>query len=115
MSIRGMFDLDVRIWTHDDVPDALGDVDQMPTVKGGPYRATLQFVRGTNRDQGTGGASEAIALLFIEARAQIAENDIVQILVGPNAGTWWEALPVFEPSRAKHKEVKLQAYLGKHP
>jgi hypothetical protein len=96
--------------------DELGDVSQTPTRVGGPYQATLQIHRGSNRDSGTGGHAAAEALIFIEKRANVAMNQLVEIKTGPNAGTWWEVLLVFEPSRSRwHKELKVTTYIGKTP
>lgn len=114
MSIKGLFDIDVMVYRIDnDTVDSLGDVTQSPLRQSGPYRGTLQIQRGSNRDQGAGGHPNAKALIFVEKRADVAMNDIVEVKTGPNTGSRWEVLLVFEPSRSRwHKELQVESFIG---
>lgn len=116
MSIVGLFDAEVSIYRIGKTKTRLGAVGTVPVIVQNEVRATIQLQRVTARDEGVGSRPIGTALMFIEADADLKDEDVILVVDGPNLGTWWSVSGIFEPSRGRyHKEVNLKPYIGERP
>lgn len=117
MGMSGLFDCIVRVYRSSDEDNIgeLGDVDQIPTFVC-QNDATVQLIRDSQRDEGAGDRPVGSAWLYIEKRTLARDNDVIQVIEGPNNGTYWTLSGLYTPSRSRfHKEGRLTPHVGPRP
>lgn len=115
MSIHGLLDSWIALYTWDESTTNLGDVTRPLVRVSSPsdrYRGTLQNQREiAASDAGQGRQRTAHFTLYTTPSANPQQGQIVRMLSGPQAGTLWDIVEVFPPSRARHIECRVNPYV----